>query len=76
MLSVIGVGIGLLAAAPAGARAQNQPQVGCRDAGQFIAAMARDLGPGFGEFSSGLAALSLRDDFAQGLQAALCNPQA
>jgi hypothetical protein len=76
MLASVAVGFGLLIAAPDGARAQDPPQGGCREAGQFIATSARELGRGFGEFSSELAALGLRDDFAQGLHSTLCEPQA
>ena len=72
-LMIIGVGVGLLVAAPDGARAQEEPQGGCRSAGEFIASLARQ--GGFGEFSSELAGLGLRDDFAQGLQSALCDPR-
>jgi hypothetical protein len=75
-LASIAVGFGLLIAAPDGARASDEPQGGCREAGQFIATSARELGRGFGEFSSELAALGLRDDFAQGLHSTLCEPQA
>jgi len=79
MLAGIAVGVGLLIVPPDGARAQEEPQGaqgGCREAGQFIATSARELGRGFGEFSSELAALGLRDDFAQGLHYTLCEPQA
>jgi hypothetical protein len=82
MLAGIAVGVGLLIVPPDGARAQEEPQGaqgaqgGCREAGQFIATSARELGRGFGEFSSELAALGLRDDFAQGLHSTLCEPQA
>jgi hypothetical protein len=76
MLAGIAVAVGLLIAAPDGARAQEEPEGGCREAGQFIASTAMELGRGFGEFSSELAALGLRDDFAQGLHSTLCEPQA
>jgi hypothetical protein len=79
MLASVAVGFGLLIAAPDGARAQDEPQGGCREAGQFIATSARELGRGFGEFSSELARSelgNLRDDFAQGLHSTLCAPQA
>jgi hypothetical protein len=74
-LAGIAVGVGLLVVAPSGARAEEESQGGCREAGQFIATSARELGRGFGEFSSELAGLALRDDFAQGLQSTLCDPE-
>jgi len=72
----IAVGVGLLIAAPAGASAQDPPQGNCGGAGQFIASLAREQGPAFGEFSAELAALGLRDDFAHGLHSAFCPPDA
>lgn len=72
----IAVGVGLLIAAPAGASAQDTPQGGCRAAGQFIASMAREDGRLFGQFSSELAALCLRDDVAQGFHVTFCAPDA
>jgi hypothetical protein len=66
---------GMFVAAPAVASAQEEPHAGCRAAGQFTASLARDSGRAFGEFSSELARLGLRDDFAAGLHAALCEPQ-
>jgi hypothetical protein len=68
----IAVGVGLLIAVPDGASAEDEPQGGCGGAGQFIALMAREEGRAFGEFSSDLAALGLRDDIAHGLHAAFC----
>ena len=73
MLAGVAIGVGLLIAAPGGARAQQEPQRGCREAGQFIAAMARE--GGLGELSSELAASGVRDEFAHGLHSALCDPQ-
>jgi hypothetical protein len=72
MLAGIAVGVGLLIVPPDGARAQEESQSGCREAGQFIATSAREGGREFGEFSSELAALGLRDDFARGLHSTLC----
>jgi len=76
MLAAIAVGVGLLVAAPGDARAQDEPHGGCRAAGQFIATSAREGGRWFGEFSSELAALGLRDEFARGLHSTLCDPKA
>jgi hypothetical protein len=76
MRMVIGVGLGLLVAAPDGARADDAPQGGCGAAGQFVAEMASEQGPGFGELSSELAGLGLRDEFAHGLHSAFCEPGA
>ena len=75
MLAGVAIGVGSLTAAPGGARAQEGPQGGCREAGQFIASSARELGRAFGELSSELAALGLRDEFVHGLQSTLCDPQ-
>jgi hypothetical protein len=75
MLAGVAIGVGLLIAAPGGARAQEASQGGCREAGQYIASSARYLGRAFGELSSELAGLGLRDEFAQGLQSMLCDPQ-
>jgi hypothetical protein len=66
---------GTFAAGPAVASAQEEPHAGCQAAGQFTASLARDSGRAFGEFSSELARLGLRDDFAAGLHAALCEPR-
>jgi hypothetical protein len=73
MLAGVAVGVGLLIAAPGGARAQEAPHGGCREAGQFIASSAREMGRAFGELSSEFAALGLRDEFAHGLQSSLCD---
>ena len=70
------VAVSLLVAVPDVASAQDQPQGGCSAAGQFIASMAREDGAAFGEFSSELGALRVRDDFALGLHLALCAPEA
>jgi hypothetical protein len=72
----IAVGVGLLIAVPDGASAQDERQGGCRAAGQFIASMAREEGRAFGEFSSELGALGLRDDVAHGFHAVFCAPDA
>jgi hypothetical protein len=67
-----------LVAAPAVASAQAEAEAethsGCRAAGEFTASLARESGRAFGEFSSELAQLGLRDDFAAELRAALCEP--
>src|SRR3954452_17389946 len=75
MLAGIAVSVGLLIA-PDAARAQDEPQGGgCRAAGQFIASTARELGRWFGELSSELAVLGLRDELAQSLLLTLCEPR-
>jgi hypothetical protein len=38
--------------------------------------MAQEQGRAFGEFSSELAALGLRDEFAHGIHSAFCAPDA
>ena len=75
MLAGVAIGVGLLIAAPGGARAQEEPHGGCREAGQFIASLAREGGRAFGELSSEFAALGLRDEFAHGLHSTICHPR-
>jgi len=75
MLAGIAVGVGLLIVPPDGARAQAESPGRCGGAGQFIASMAREGGREFGEFSSELAALGVRDDFSRGLHATFCEPR-
>ena len=72
----IAVGVALVIAVPDGASAKADPQGGCRAAGQFIASMAREQGSAFGEFSSELDALSLRDYFGHAIHYAFCAPGA
>jgi hypothetical protein len=69
------IAIALLVAAPSSAGAGDTAPGGCRAAGQYTAELARELGPAFGELSSELAALDLRDEFASGLHATLCDAQ-
>jgi hypothetical protein len=70
------VAASIFVAAPAVAAAEDEPPAGCRAAGEFTASLASDSGRAFGEFSSELAQLGLRDDVVLGLHAALCEPPA